>query len=342
MLPTSTSFWKALVSWKRAAPGDKRHSGSFHTWSILICTAKDDLFPMNVQISLGVALCSHYASHCEAGQSHTPWALFSRLCRCMLVTIATWESVMATTTATECWCSEEEKCVIDILPGDDISKMLDTTRRNTKVYKTMSEQIKERGWTLSWTVPHKDSNICIYPTIFSILTSDLFVPAVRQNTSRLYVLLVGWILTAIETLKGFKWNWAETTTSSRARLFCSASELCSHVSERTEPKGKRPLVLGNNISNWCRCDSALKRFLISLWYSLQSESKRPRPFNLHWALLQHRQWLVVEAGRLWWLSGRERRWCCTSPPVLKVIHHLLRMRRVRRQHACALGSVSAL
>lgn len=79
-----------------------------------------------------------------------------------------------------------------------------------------------------------------------------------------------------------KWN-----VSSIFWVFCSASELCSHVSEWTKPKGKRPLILGNN--NWSRCDNALKRFLISLWCSLHSDSKRPRPFNLHWALLQRCQ-----------------------------------------------------
>lgn len=149
-----------------------------------------------------------------------------------------------------------------------------------------------RAYVTSWcvlvTIATWDS-VMAATTTTTGLTSDLFVPIVRQNTSRLYVLLVGWVLTCNWNAQGFKWNWAETTSSGRARLFCSASELCSLVSERTELNGKRPLVLGNNISNWSRCDNGLKRFLISLWCSLHSDSKRPRLFNLHWALLQRRQ-----------------------------------------------------
>lgn len=156
--------------------------------------------------------------------------------------------------------------------------------RTQRFIKSQVNKYKRGCWTLP---QQRQQYIHIYSNIFSILTSDSFVPVIRQNTSRLYVLLVGWVLTA--NAQGFKWNWAETASSSRARLFCSASELCSHVSERTELKRKRLLVSGNSISNWSRCDDGLKRFLISLWCSLRSDSKRPCPFNLHWALLQHHQ-----------------------------------------------------
>lgn len=47
------------------------------------------------------------------------------------------------------WCCEEVKYLMDIWTDDHISQILDTTHKNSEVFKIVSEQIKERSFECS-------------------------------------------------------------------------------------------------------------------------------------------------------------------------------------------------
>lgn len=114
--------------------------------------------------------------------------------------IALWDSAM-TATASKwvtvlIWCSEEEKCLISILPNEHIPQTLDT-----KTVKFTASWVNEwKGWgARSALLNCVKTVIQRYKTRLSILTSDPLVPVARQRTSRLFVPIAGSVVFSLQT-----------------------------------------------------------------------------------------------------------------------------------------------
>ncbi len=108
---------------------------------------------------LWVVLCSHYIIVKQVGAHTLAWlslrhyvtASCTLVVLCIVGQLHDNSSVKIRCGLT--WCSEEVKCFINIWVDEQISQMLDTTHKNSEVYKIVSERMKERGYERS--VAHK-------------------------------------------------------------------------------------------------------------------------------------------------------------------------------------------
>lgn len=214
----------------------------FHTWTVVLCSETDDLWPKQFAYFPWPLLCSKRIivqgakSHPLPDISLHPCVTASCVQAMLCIVGHCHDNDDNNNNKIRCrltWCNTEVKCLMNIWAEDYVATLLDTT---TKSWGTTRGGTREEGLrTLCWTVgeTHKGKRL------FYLYWQAIFWCLSAGSTYR------GWLFQlhchSKQLLPGFKWHRDHLFWAILARLFCSAtavSTLCWTVKMQTHYRDK--------------------------------------------------------------------------------------------------------